>query len=127
MSLADFIVACTQSGISLAYSFGRLSLRPSAAVTPELKAAAAEHKAALLPLLAPELSEAECIAREGNGLAWDELPLAIAEFEAVVVEDGEYYRGRMAELLGYGVSLATAQQIANKDLQDKKWHQFMKS
>jgi hypothetical protein len=52
MTLTDFFQAVTAAGICLANVAGQLQLRgPASAITPELKAGAAEHKEALLALL----------------------------------------------------------------------------
>jgi hypothetical protein len=52
MTLADFFTAVNGAGIRLANVDGQLQLRgPASAVTPEIRAAAAEHKPALLAML----------------------------------------------------------------------------
>jgi hypothetical protein len=52
MTLADFFLAVSGAGIRLANVGGQLQLRgPASAITPEIRAGAAEHKAALLALL----------------------------------------------------------------------------
>jgi hypothetical protein len=54
MTLADFFLAVNAAGIRLANCGGQLQLRgPATAITPAIRAGAAEHKAAVLALLPP--------------------------------------------------------------------------
>jgi hypothetical protein len=54
MTLPDFFLAVNDAGIRLANVGGQLQLRGSAnVISPEIKEAAAEHKAAILALLPP--------------------------------------------------------------------------
>src|SRR5262245_55380195 len=76
MTLADFFLAINAADIRLANSGGRLQLRgPAGAITPEISAGAAEHKATILSLLTPaapdgapkDLTEEPALfAREGG-------------------------------------------------------------
>jgi hypothetical protein len=64
MTLADFFLAVNTAGVRLANVGGRLQLRGRPeAITSEIRAGAAEHKAAVLSLLpptpAPEAAEAQ--------------------------------------------------------------------
>jgi hypothetical protein len=54
MTLADFFLAVNGAGIRLANVGGQLQLRgPASAISPEIRAGAVEHKAAVLALLPP--------------------------------------------------------------------------
>ncbi len=54
MTLADFFLAVNGAGIRLANVGGQLQLRgPANAISPEIKAGAAEHKLAILAMLPP--------------------------------------------------------------------------
>src|SRR5262245_21593819 len=107
MTLSEFFHALNAAGVRLAASGGRLALCPAAAITPELRAGAAEHKPALLALLNPtpcggvaqvsgDESEAEVaaaerasIAAEGNGeVSGVEAAKACEGWDLAVAEDG---------------------------------------
>jgi hypothetical protein len=54
MTLADFFLAINAAGINSANVSGQLQLRgPTNAISLEIKAGAAEHKAAIIALLPP--------------------------------------------------------------------------
>jgi hypothetical protein len=58
MNLAEFFHAINHAGVRLANSGGQLELRgPASSITPDLRAAAAEHKATILALLPATQSE----------------------------------------------------------------------
>jgi hypothetical protein len=68
MTLGDFFLAVNAAAIRLANVGGQLQLRGHAsAISPEIKAAAAEHRAALLALLPATLPEGVGVASPGAG------------------------------------------------------------
>src|SRR5262245_21077151 len=87
MSLAEFFIACTAAGVSLACRGGGLALRPASAVSPELHAAAVEHKGVLVSLLGDAdakylADERAAIQNEANVTA-DDVADALVEWDRV--------------------------------------------
>src|SRR5262245_45960587 len=86
MTLADFFLAVNAAGVLLANVGGRLQLRgPTSAISPAIRAAAAEHKAAILALLpASPPEEAEIEIPEAPACHPAEGARAEAELEAEI-------------------------------------------
>ena len=100
MTLADFFLAVNGAGVRLANVGGQLQLRgPANALTEEIRAGAAEHKAAILAVLppAPEagpgageaVRERAATVAEANGqITPEETTRQCQEWDRMVLEDG---------------------------------------
>src|SRR4051794_23714282 len=60
MTLADFFLAVNRAGITLTNVSGQLQLRgPTDAISPEIRAGAAQHKETILAMMPPAAEPAE--------------------------------------------------------------------